>query len=80
MISMRLIKTDDLVRTRTQCTFKVVSNKKLFEGTEIKMAMHEIVMSSITTNKQYVICYYEDGHSVEPYNYSKDIISYQRGQ
>jgi hypothetical protein len=78
MINVRLIKPDDFVRMRTQVTFKVVTSKKLFEGTDVKMGVYEIVLSSVSTKKEYVIWYYEDGHAVEPYNYCKDIISYER--
>lgn len=78
MINVRLIKPGDTLRMRTQYTFKVENSKKLFEDSESTLAVYKLTLTSITSLKTYVVSYFEDGKCFDPYNYSKDITSFER--
>jgi len=78
MISVRNIQKNDLVKLRTEITFKVQEIERLFQGNEIKMAIYQVTLASTHTKRVYAFWYYEDGHTVEPYNYCKDIMSFWR--
>lgn len=78
MFNMRLININDNIRIRTQSTFKVKSNIKLFNASEMRMAIYEVTLCSLISDKKYIVLYYEDGHAIDSFNYSKDIMSFER--